>query len=107
MKKLFLILTTALFAAGFASCTDDPEETVNPVVVSEILRALGGNVLVNVPSAKVRVLSSSETLMPFTPATQQVPMPRATTAACEVMPPRAVMMPSDTAMPSISSGEVS
>ena len=36
-----------------------------------------------------------------------VPMPRATTAACEVMPPRAVMMPSDTAMPSISSGEVS
>ncbi len=30
MKKLFLILTTALFAAGFASCTDDPEETVNP-----------------------------------------------------------------------------
>ena len=47
MKKLFLILTTALFAAGFASCTDDPEETVNPVVVSEILRALGGNVLVN------------------------------------------------------------
>ena len=48
MKKLFLILTTALFAAGFASCTDDPEETVNPVVVSEILRALGGNVLVNV-----------------------------------------------------------
>ena len=36
MKKLFLILTTALFAAGFASCTDDPEETVNPVVVSEI-----------------------------------------------------------------------
>ena len=39
MKKLFLILTTALFAAGFASCTDDPEETVNPVVVSEILRA--------------------------------------------------------------------
>ena len=49
MKKLFLILTTALFAAGFASCTDDPEETVNPVVVSEILRALGGNVLVNPP----------------------------------------------------------
>ena len=49
MKKLFLILTTALFAAGFASCTDDPEETVNPVVVSEILRALGGNLLVNVP----------------------------------------------------------
>ena len=54
MKKLFLILTTALFAAGFASCTDDPEETVNPVVVSEILRALGGNVLVNVPEEKFR-----------------------------------------------------
>jgi hypothetical protein len=27
------------------------------------------------------------------PETQQVPMPRATTAACEVMPPRAVRMP--------------
>ncbi len=28
MKKLFLILTTALFAAGFASCTDAPEAKI-------------------------------------------------------------------------------
>ena len=34
-------------------------------------------------------------------------MPRATTAAWEVMPPRTVRMPWDTSMPSISSGEVS
>jgi len=41
------------------------------------------------------------------PATQQVPMPRATTAACEVMPPREVKMPSEWFMPSMSSGDVS
>ena len=34
-------------------------------------------------------------------------MPRATTAACEVMPPRAVRMPLATLMPRRSSGEVS
>src|SRR5258706_835 len=34
-------------------------------------------------------------------------MPRATTAACEVMPPRVVRMPSAACMPWISSGEVS
>ena len=62
---------------------------------------------ITVPSAKVMVLFSSDTLTPDTPATQQVPMPRATTAACEVMPPRAVITPSADTMPSISSGEVS
>ncbi len=34
-------------------------------------------------------------------------MPRATTAACEVMPPRAVRMPCAAFMPWMSSGEVS
>ena len=34
-------------------------------------------------------------------------MPRATTAACEVMPPRVVRMPSATCMPWMSSGLVS
>ena len=34
-------------------------------------------------------------------------MPRATTAACEVMPPRVVRMPSAACMPLMSSGEVS
>ena len=41
------------------------------------------------------------------PDTQQVPIPRATTAACEVIPPRAVKIPCDAFIPSISSGEVS
>ena len=41
------------------------------------------------------------------PATQGVPMPRATTAAWEVMPPVAVRMPWATCMPPMSSGEVS
>ena len=41
------------------------------------------------------------------PATQGLPMPRATTAAWLVMPPRAVRMPSAACMPWMSSGEVS
>ncbi len=41
------------------------------------------------------------------PATQQEPIPRATTAAWEVIPPRAVRMPCADFMPSMSSGEVS
>ena len=41
------------------------------------------------------------------PATHGLPIWRATTAACEVAPPRAVRMPCATAMPWKSSGEVS
>ncbi len=41
------------------------------------------------------------------PATQVLPIPRATTAAWEVIPPRAVKKPSLTFIPSISSGDVS
>ena len=41
------------------------------------------------------------------PTTQHFPMPRATTAACEVMPPRAVRIPCAAYMPPTSSGEVS
>ena len=45
--------------------------------------------------------------MPSAPTTAHVPMPRATTAACDVLPPRAVRMPSATIMPCRSSGLVS
>ena len=41
------------------------------------------------------------------PATHGLPIPRATTAACDVMPPRVVKMPSAACMPPMSSGEVS
>ena len=41
------------------------------------------------------------------PATHGLPIWRATTAACDVAPPRAVMMPCATAMPWKSSGDVS
>ncbi len=41
------------------------------------------------------------------PATHGLPIWRATTAACEVAPPRAVRIPCATAMPWKSSGEVS
>ena len=41
------------------------------------------------------------------PHTAVLPMPRATTAACEVLPPRLVRMPAAAIMPSRSSGFVS
>ena len=41
------------------------------------------------------------------PATQVFPIPLVTTAACEVIPPRAVRMPFAATIPEISSGEVS
>ena len=46
-------------------------------------------------------------MMAAQPATQHFPIPRATTAACEVIPPREVRMPCAAFMPLISSGEVS
>src|SRR2546425_11742021 len=42
-----------------------------------------------------------------TPHTHVLPMPRATTAACEVLPPREVRMPAAAIMPLRSSGFVS
>ena len=53
------------------------------------------------------VLLSSSMTAAVQPATQHLPKPRATTAACEVMPPRAVRMPSELIMPAKSSGDVS
>ena len=41
------------------------------------------------------------------PQTQGVPIPRATTAACDVRPPVDVRIPCATAIPAMSSGEVS
>ena len=45
--------------------------------------------------------------IPPAPETQGRPIPRATTAACDVMPPRAVRMPRAACIPWISSGDVS
>ena len=41
----------------------------------------------------VTVFSAGLILIPLAPATPGLPMPRATTAACEVMPPCAVSTP--------------
>ena len=57
--------------------------------------------------ARVNCLFSSSMAMAPQPETQHLPMPRATTAAWEVMPPRTVRMPWAAFMPSMSSGEVS
>ena len=50
---------------------------------------------------------AASTRMEPAPDTQGLPMPRATTAAWLVMPPRVVRMPSAACMPVMSSGEVS
>ena len=64
------------------------------------------------PSRKVlppseNFFASSSIAISVQPETQHSPMPRATTAAWLVMPPRTVRMPSAAFMPSMSSGEVS
>ena len=55
----------------------------------------------------VAVRSACETSTASAPQTQVLPMPRATTAACDVLPPRAVRIPVAAIMPSRSSGLVS
>jgi len=52
------------------------------------------------------LLASSITISPQ-PDTQHVPIPRATTAACEVIPPRTVRIPCAAFIPVMSSGDVS
>ena len=64
------------------------------------------------PSAKVfspsvNLLFSSSILISPQPETQQVPIPLATTAAWDVMPPLTVKIPCAAFMPAISSGDVS
>mmetsp|Transcript_14086 Transcript_14086/g.33213 ORF Transcript_14086/g.33213 Transcript_14086/m.33213 type:complete len:403 (+) Transcript_14086:829-2037(+) len=52
-------------------------------------------------------LASSSTNMSVQPHTQGLPHPRATTAACDVIPPRCVRMPLAACMPPMSSAHVS
>ena len=53
------------------------------------------------------IFATASMLSDPAPDTHGRPMPRATTAACDVMPPRAVKMPLAACMPWMSSGEVS
>ena len=53
------------------------------------------------------LLSDSYTAIALHPATQHLPIPRATTAAWDVIPPLAVRIPSAATIPARSSGEVS
>ena len=61
---------------------------------------------VSVP-AKVTFLPARSIFIASQPTMQHLPHPRATRAACEVMPPRTVRIPDAALMPSMSSGEVS
>mmetsp|Transcript_11490 Transcript_11490/g.20875 ORF Transcript_11490/g.20875 Transcript_11490/m.20875 type:complete len:201 (-) Transcript_11490:1401-2003(-) len=54
----------------------------------------------------VAVFASSSISSSPQPQTQGFPQPRATTAACDVMPPRAVRTPSAAHIPPTSSGDV-
>ncbi len=58
------------------------------------------------PCARTSACAWSTTISPA-PTMQVLPMPRATTAACDVMPPRVVRIPTAACMPAMSSGEVS
>ena len=60
-----------------------------------------------VTSPQVKNFSSTLTSMLSVPQTAGRPMPRATTAACDVFPPRAVKMPCAATIPTRSSGLVS
>ena len=59
------------------------------------------------PPTKLAVRFAASTRSEVHAVTQHLPMPRATTAACEVSPPRAVRIPAAAFMPWMSSGEVS
>ncbi len=58
------------------------------------------------PFARTSRRASSTVISPA-PTTQVLPMPRATTAAWDVAPPRVVRIPAAACMPAMSSGEVS
>ncbi len=70
------------------------------------LMVIGSPALKLLPPTVIRPLALS-TKRSAQPATQGLPMPRATTAAWLVMPPRLVRMPWATFMPAMSSGLVS
>ena len=59
------------------------------------------------PSGAVNCFFLVSTFSSSAPQTQVLPMPRATTAACEVLPPRLVSTPSAAIIPDRSSGLVS
>ena len=61
--------------------------------------------IVRPPASNAR--RSSSTITSPAPTTQHLPMPTATTAACDVRPPREVTMPWAAYIPATSSGEVS
>ena len=60
-----------------------------------------------VPSGAVNCFFLVSTCSSSAPQTQVLPMPRATTAACDVLPPRLVSTPSAAIIPDRSSGLVS
>ncbi len=56
MKKNFLMMTAVLLTVGFAACSkDSAERTVDPVTVSQSMRARGGNLLVSLPEERYEV----------------------------------------------------
>ena len=74
-----------------------------PVVPSIVIQSPSLSTLPSIVAVRLR----RSITIASKPATHGRPMPRATTAACDVAPPRAVRMPFAAIMPCTSSGAVS
>ena len=98
---------------GSSDVSDDAEHMyvrLHSVVLGETAQAVGRRIDelgLDELEAEVSGIRRARNRIEPAPETQGLPMPRATTAACEVMPPRVVRMPSAACMPWMSSGEVS
>ena len=89
---------------GESTTPTSPRKT-SPVVPS--MAMMSSLVRTSSRPAMRRVLPAESTSRASAPHTQVLPMPRATTAAWLVLPPRAVSTPAAATMPGRSSGLVS
>ncbi len=85
-------------------CTGTSPTYTAPVVPSMEIRSPS---LTTTPPGAVNRRAFTSTSSSSAPHTQVLPIPRATTAACEVLPPREVTIPCAAIMPGRSSGLVS
>ena len=113
LSALVLTFSVLMSSAQFMIVPKSPESSggtvftsplmTSPVVPFREMKSPSLNVYWPIP----RVLPASSTLISEHPDTQHLPMPLATTAACEVIPPLAVRIPSAATIPARSSGDVS
>ena len=103
LSSALRVLSTSTWFTSAGWALSWPAKT-SPVLPSMEMKSSPA-LRVMLPTLTVRLATSMFRVE--APQTQGLPMPRATTAAWEVMPPRAVRMPLAATMPARSSGEVS